>query len=359
MKKSYLLSLAVLTVLFTGCGTTESTDSAVYVESDTGDSSSTETTEGTTTESTESTTADGTTSSTVVTTSDNVVTTSNYSSHNQGTSCAKCHSTSSGLLSWFDAPKRGDEFESDDDNENEGDENEDGENIFTSGATVFAQIDSPDYDAKNAAYGYTLRLILQGGEIQGYNSGRGTGNFNGTFNAGIDKYTAQVLDSQGNIVNTSATDSHDSSRFDCNSCHTAGGNSGAPGRIVAYSLTSSTTTTDTTTTTTDTNTTTDTTTQTVTDPVAAPAISFANDVLPILDTQCASCHGGSGSFTITNSTTPYAGVVPFVDTANATGSSLLQKGSGTVGHAGGAIIQTTSSDYATIRDWISAGALDN
>ena len=362
MKKSYLLSLAVLSVLFTGCDTTGSTDSAVYVESDAGgDSSSTEST------TTESTTTEGTTSSTVAPTSDNVVTTSNYSLHNQGKSCAKCHSTSSGLLSWFDAPKRGDEFESDDDNENEsseneneGDENEDGENIFTSGATVFAQIDSPDYDAKNAAYGYTLRLILQGGEVQGYNSGRGTGNFNGTFNAGIDKYTAQVLDSQGNIVNTSATDSHDSSRFDCNSCHTAGGNSGAPGRIVAYSLTSSTTTTDTTTTTTDTNTTTDTTTtQTVTDPVAAPAISFANDVLPILDTQCASCHGGSGSFTITNSTTPYAGVVPFVDTANATGSSLLQKGSGTVGHAGGAIIQTTSSDYATIRDWISAGALDN
>jgi len=295
--------------------------------------------------------------------------------HNQGIACATCHSSSSTAF----APSRSEAYESED-SENEGSESEGsesegsegGENSFTSGATIFTTLNASNNDASKAANNYTLRLLLESGATEGYRIGRGTGNVNGTFNAGIANYTAQVLDAQGNVVNTSATNSHNASRFDCNSCHTSAGTSGAPGRIVSFKYAPVITLPETNTTTPDTNTTvpadTNTTTPDTNTTVPAdtntttPVVlkSFANDVEPILNAKCKSCHGGSGNFSITTSTTPYAGVTPFVNTTSATTSALLQKGSGSVGHGGGDQLGgTTSTSYITIRDWISEGALNN
>jgi len=305
--------------------------------------------------------------------------------HYQGVSCASCHGSATAFAL---APSLSDSYE-DDDNENESDENENenenesesGENVFTSGATIFTVLDAPSNSALKAASNYTLRLVLESGTTEGYRIGRGTGNVNGTFNAGITNYTAEVLDSRGNVVNASLPNSHDASRFDCNSCHTAIGTNGAPGRIVSFSYSAPTTPTvpvDTNTTVpTDTNTTVPTDTNTTTVPTVpadtnttvptdtnttVPTVvakSFASDVLPVVNTKCASCHGSSGGFTITNSSTPYAGVVPFLNLTTPTTSALLEKSSGTVFHGGGTVLRTSSAEYLTIRDWISEGALDN
>jgi len=166
-------------------------------------------------------------------------------------------------------------------------------------------------------------------------------------------------------VNSSLKNSHDSSRFDCNSCHTAAGVNGAPGRIVSFNyvvpvvIIPDTNTTvqvevNITTVPTDTNITVPADTNTTT----VFAQSFATDVLPILNTKCASCHGASGNFSITNSITPYGGVTPFVNITAATASALLTKASGT-SHGGGVVIATTTTEYITVRDWISEGALNN
>ena len=267
------------------------------------------------------------------------------SAHYQGVSCAECHSIGG-------TASRSDEFEDSEDSEGS-------ENAFTSGGTIFTVLNASN-GTQNIANNYSLRLVLaQSGTEINYKTGRGSANVNATFSAGVENYTAQVLDTHGVVVNSSTKDSHDASRFDCNSCHTVAGTNGAPGRIVSFSYALTTTSstiaesnTTITTPKTDTNTTTDTNTSSNT--VAAK--SFAKDVLPILDTNCKGCHGGSGSFSITSSTTPYAGVTPFVNTISADTSKLIQKGSG-VSHGGG--VQLTATEYTTIRDWISQGAQNN
>ncbi len=277
--------------------------------------------------------------------------------HNQGKSCAQCHSVT-GTIAISD--------DDSDDDEND----DDGEYVFSSGATIYTLLHGEDLNAAQTASGYSLRLILQSGATETYQLARGTGNVYANVNAGLGNYTVEVLDRAGNVVNRSAANSHNDSRLDCNSCHSVNGANGAPGRIVSFMYQPPVTVDANTTVVTlpvDTNTTVPADTNTTTTPVdtnttttpSLPAISFSNDVLPILNTKCASCHGNSGNFSITNSTTPYAGVIPFVDTANPTNSSLLQKGSGSTGHGGGIIISTDSVEYATVRDWIAAGALDN
>ena len=68
-------------------------------------------------------------------------------------------------------------------------------------------------------------------------SARGTGNSRASsFPSG--KFTAQVIDPNGNTVNSSADMSHDGSRRACNSCHSSSGNNGAPGRITSKRLSS-------------------------------------------------------------------------------------------------------------------------
>ena len=261
MKTKYLLALTVVATLFSGCGTTDATSSDAENDSE------------------------------------------NTYLHNQGKSCASCHSI--------------------------GGSNEE---QFASGATIFTAIDAADLDTSKVSTTHTLRLVLENNaSIVNYyaNSEGGSGNVQFYNGSAINKFTAQVLDSNGNVVNTSATDSHDNTRLDCNSCHSASGANGAPGRII---------------------TSTNTTNITITPPTGTP--TFTANVLPILDTNCKSCHGSSGAFSITTSATPYDGVTPFVNT------TLLSKASGT-NHGGGTILPSTSTEYATIRDWITAGALND
>jgi mono/diheme cytochrome c family protein len=253
--------------------------------------------------------------------------------HNQGVSCATCHSTSAAT--------------------NYGDDSSSNDEVFDSGATIYTSLTAANNDAAKAAYGYSLRLLLNDGTTVSYRIGNGTGNVNATFNAGITSYTAQVINTRGEVVNSSSTNSHDASRFDCNSCHTATGANGAPGRITSFQYTLpiiTTPTVDTNATVADTNTTTlPTDTNTTTTPTTA-SVSFSSNVLPILQTNCQGCHGNYGT---------YDGVIPFVDTTNAANSALLMKATNTTVHGGGALFNTTSTEYVTIRDWISQGALNN
>ncbi len=96
-------------------------------------------------------------------------------------------------------------------------------------------------------------------------------------------------------------------------------------------------------------------------PTSTPTISFANDVMPILTTSCKSCHGSSGNFSVTTASATYTNIQSFggINTGTPTSSSLLLKGSGQVSHGGGSRISATSTGYATIRDWITAGASNN
>ena len=307
--RAYLYTfLFLMSVLFSACNTSatnsgESENSSHSSESDS--------------ENTDSSSSNTTTNSSNNSSNSSTTVNTRYSTHNQGIACGNCHTN--------------------------------GEESFASGGTIFYTLNAANKDGSHAAANYKIKLLLNNGQTITYSTARGTGNvYKGWINAGVDKYTAVVIDSNGNIVNKSLEYSHDATRYNCNSCHTQSGTSSAPGRIVSYDYYASLASTTTTTTTTDTNTTTTTTT----------TGTFTSDVLPILQAKCAGCHGNSGNFSITNSSTPYAGVLPFVDTTNATASSLLQKASGTVGHAGGTVLATTSADYITIRDWIDAGALD-
>ena len=224
--------------------------------------------------------------------------------HSQGISCASCHSAGS-------------------------------EEPFTSGATVFTTLDAANSDESKYATGYTLRLLLANtGTTVNYRAGRGSGNSYTSASAGtINSYTAQVLNSSGRVVNSSATDSHDLTRLDCNRCHTATGKNGAPGRIMVGS-----------------------------GATAMPArVSFSGDVMPILEAKCKTCHGSGGNFTISTAAGTYSNITvnSFLDTATPSNSRLLKKSRGTIDHDGGSVIPTTSLEYQTIVQWITEGASSN
>jgi len=211
--------------------------------------------------------------------------------HNQGKACSQCHSFS--------------------------------------GATVFTSL-----TASNSTLGALGHKIQLGGSHV-YSGGRGDGNshlqgFNG------DKFTANVIDASGNIVNSSAENSHDASRLDCNRCHTASGSNGAPGRITSFKITSS-----------------------VPTPTTTNCVSFKGNIMPILEQKCKSCHGSNGNFTVTSVGATYANIAALKSSAITGGEYLLDKGSNTTGHGGGKVISTTSGEYTTIKAWIMEGALNN
>jgi len=226
--------------------------------------------------------------------------------HSQGVSCAQCHSAGS-------------------------------EASFTSGGTVFTSLDAANSDTAKYATGYTLRLLLANtGATVNYVAGRGSGNSYTRASAGtINSYTAQVVNSSGVVVNSSATDTHGLTRLDCNRCHTAVGANGAPGRITIGT----------------------------TAPVPVQ-VSFSADVMPILTTKCKSCHGSNGNFTVTTAAATFSNLTTnsFLDTTVAANSLLLMKGSNSNAsnpHGGGTVIATTSVEYQTIKQWITDGASNN
>jgi len=231
--------------------------------------------------------------------------------------------------------------DSDDDNDNGSDDDNivlhyQGQNClnchnFASAGTVFSTLDAND----NTIGATDYRIKLSTGNV--FNAARGKGN-SYTLSFPTSNYTAQVMDANGNIVNSSAELSHDSSRRACNSCHTATGNNGAPGRILNKRITPTPTTPTTPTT---------------------PATSFNTKILPILTAKCKACHGSNGNFTVTTANATHANISALKGSATAGGNYLLQKSSNSVAHGGGQVITTTSTEYTTIQAWVTEGGLNN
>ena len=215
--------------------------------------------------------------------------------HNQGIACSQCHS-------------------------------------FASGATVFTRLNAPNKSA--GAVGYKIQL---GGSYV-YNSGRGSGNSNlARYSGG--KFTANVIDTNGNIVNSSANMSHDASRLDCNRCHTASGSNGAPGRIVNKRIA--------------------TTTVVPASVNTTACVSFSKNIMPILLAKCKTCHGSNGRFSIGSTNATYANIGALKSPITTAAQYLINKGSNQINHGGGSVIPANSNEYKTIKAWITEGSLNN
>ena len=272
-----------------------------------------------------------TASSSSVSTVDNSRTT-----HNQGTACLRCHGTNPTEI------------------------NEGNEEVLTSGATLYSAINAQNGDS--LVSDYSVRLVLENSNLNvDYERGRGEGNQVTQFPVGnINLFTAQVLDANGVVVNTSNTNSHDLSRLDCNKCHTQTGTNGAPGRIVNFDyqgLLSNTVSSS--------SSSTSSSSMSVSTSSAsmANATSFKNDVLPVLTNKCKVCHGPNGKFTMsdTSSDDTYANIFSFgfANLGSVDDSLLLSKSSNRVTHGGKDVLKVNSQEYQTIRTWISEGATNN
>ena len=212
---------------------------------------------------------------------------------------------------------------------------------FTSGATVFKNLNAVNYNQNDAAQGYGLQLLLESGKIVKFTKGNGYGNllYNGDSGE-INSFTSQVTDSKGNIINQSIKNSHDVGRLACNTCHTQSGLNGAPGRIVNFDYAASLLT--------DINTS------------STDKKSFSTDIMPILLT-CTSCHGNNGNYTVTDTNATFNNIISnhFIDTTTPENSRLLLKATQSISHGGGERFNTFSTTYKTIITWISEGAINN
>jgi len=97
---------------------------------------------------------------------------------------------------------------------------------FASAGTIYNKSNKP-------AINYNIRLITKNGSLSQYLKGRGEGNFY-LHNFNAKTFTAKVIDTNGNIVNSSKINSHDNTRLDCNRCHTRMGLNNAPQRIWSF-----------------------------------------------------------------------------------------------------------------------------
>jgi len=214
---------------------------------------------------------------------------------------------------------------------------------FASAGTVFTNLHASNNTPGASGY----RIKLSTGIV--YGSARGTGNSRASsFPSG--KFTTQVIDPNGNVVNSSADMSHDASRRACNSCHSSSGNSGAPGRITSARLSTATPTTTVPANTNCTNT---------DGSSGSVSVSFSSNILPILSAKCKTCHGSNGRFKVTSANATYANISALKGSATAGGTYLIGKGSNSIGHGGGQVISTGSAEYTTIKAWVAAGAPNN
>ena len=286
------------------------------------------------------------------------------SSHYQGDSCLRCHNKS--YYTTFGAPERA--FREDDGYENEGDESyendneqDEGENeeFLTSGATLYGELHG---DNDTLTKGYSLRLVLESThEVITYHTGRGTSNFSLNTNYNLNNFTAQVVDANGNILNTSQTNSHDGTRLDCNKCHTQNGNSGAPGRISVIGIVS---TTSSSSSSVDNTPTSNSSSSSSSSSASIPskALSFSQDVMPILESKCKACHGSNGRFKVTTNSETFNNLTVngFLNSTNPDDSKLLQKARNFASsHGGGAVLVKGSAHYTTLSDWMIEGAQNN
>ncbi|RKH27871.1 hypothetical protein D7V77_10305 [Corallococcus sp. CA041A] len=88
---------------------------------------------------------------------------------------------------------------------------------------------------------------------------------------------------------------------------------------------------------------------------------FAEDVRPILEKECGSCHGPEGMasrsrWVLRGEPADYEATLRFVQPATAAQSPLLKKGTGTTLHGGKKVFAVESAEYATILRWIEGGA---
>ncbi len=92
-------------------------------------------------------------------------------------------------------------------------------------------------------------------------------------------------------------------------------------------------------------------------------VSYSNDVYPILNSKCSSCHGQGGPASSTrfkltgDANQDYEVIKSLIDTQNPEESQLLQKGGGKIAHGGGAAL--SSDEYNTVKAWIQKGAQKN
>ena len=94
------------------------------------------------------------------------------------------------------------------------------------------------------------------------------------------------------------------------------------------------------------------------------AVSFSNDVYPILQNKCQICHGANSPidapvFIYSDAQTTYSAVINLVNLADPQNSRLLLKATNQTPHEGGQVIQPNSPEYQTILNWISQGAQNN
>jgi len=94
-------------------------------------------------------------------------------------------------------------------------------------------------------------------------------------------------------------------------------------------------------------------------PASSPANGFASHVMPILRDECQSCHGSNGRFTITDTQGTYNNIKALKGAMPDSALYLVDKGSGTVSHGGGAVIPAGSPEFTTLSDWANAGAPNN
>jgi len=202
---------------------------------------------------------------------------------------------------------------------------------FASGGTVFGDLRAPNNTL--GASGYRIRI----GEAGIFRSGNGVGNsYLSHFSGG--SFTAYVIDPNGNVVNSSAAGTHDASRLDCNRCHTAAGANGAPGRITSFRTSAG---------------------SADNVPATTQCVSFTAHVMPLLTSQCKSCHGSNGRFSVSDALNTYENITALQGDPAHSAQYLLDKASNTISHGGGQILPDGSAGFTTLKVWISEGVQNN
>ena len=95
--------------------------------------------------------------------------------------------------------------------------------------------------------------------------------------------------------------------------------------------------------------------------VTSATVSFANNVMPILQTNCISCHATTSNrtFKVGDTAFTYNNIITnnLIDAISPDLSTLLIKGEGEDGHGGG--VQLSCTESSIVREWIEEGGLNN